>query len=1081
MDFARALLDHTRSSFELEVLLNHNPTGVAVESGERMHLHRLKLAIKYRQKKFVAHPNVQQLLASIWYEGLPGFRRKNLCLQTLEVCRIGIVFPIFCLAYMIAPHSRMGRTMRKPFIKFICNSASYFTFLVLLILASQRIETVIADWFGLQSLKDWISTDVTTKRGAPPTLVEWLILAWVAGLIWSEIKQLWGIGLHDYVMDMWNIIDFITNSLYVATVCLRIVAYFQVQKEITLKTGTAHNPREEWDAWDPMLIAEGLFAAANIFRQLLFTLVYIFSINPYLGPLQVSLSRMVMDILNSLKLVYIFSINPYLGPLQVSLSRMVMDILKFFLLFVLVLFAFSCGMNQLLWYYADLEKKTCYSPAAKWSGSHLVSTNNGSLIAPHAPGVGPILDADACIVWRRFANLFETSQTLFWAAFGLIDLDSFELKGIKSFTRFWGMLMFGCYSTIAIVVLLNLLIAMMNHSYQIISDQADTEWKFARSKLWISYFEEGGTVPPPFNVVPTPKSIYYLLKWVLNRLCGKTSAGKKQYLQTVRRKAKHASDRDTRYQGIMKNLVRRYVTQQQCKADKQGVTEDDVNEIKQDISSFRFELIEILRNSGMKTGNAGGSALGGTGGKKNKQRERRLMKGMFDINTASINSTKSSIVSSSLRNTRRKALPPGTKIASPVAALTSSLTMDEDVESDDGGVGVGVGGGGRQLRTDKKTASAITRMVHLARRVGAQSAITKRRWGTLMEAAKTGSFLGSLSRQEQGKEGRRRQAQRRHTGDDDDDEDRKTTGSASDASTTPQDEELGLGPHRSPAHDPRRKRRQWQETRAHHPGTTTGKKHHCAADDDAVDSNDGAVAAGSWDPMFPDKLAVRRSSSEPVHDAFYKAVIKEGVLLDPLSSLRAAAAAASTATSSGFMSLQQQPGPRLLRQQTLKRSFAKARGRGGRFERAQFFPRALARNRANTAGVATVVAVFPGRRQRCDFLVNHVQGQGVHVAQTASSSGQAQMKQSSATSQESASGLQHHQQNFPGSSSHEPLLGTGPTLLVLPPLSPCSRDGGNAATSLSITSSRSRKYNGSAVIPKLGIEPADKDMQAGWL
>jgi hypothetical protein len=47
-------------------------------------------------------------------------------------------------------------------------------------------------------------------------------------LIWSEIKQLWGIGLHDYVMDMWNIIDFITNSLYVATVCLRIVAYFQV-------------------------------------------------------------------------------------------------------------------------------------------------------------------------------------------------------------------------------------------------------------------------------------------------------------------------------------------------------------------------------------------------------------------------------------------------------------------------------------------------------------------------------------------------------------------------------------------------------------------------------------------------------------------------------------------------------------------------------------------------------------------------------------------------------------------------------------------------------------------------------------
>lgn len=63
--------------------------------------------------------------------------------------------------------------------------------------------------------------------------------------------------------------------------------------------------------------AEGLFSAANIF--------------------------------SSLKLVYIFSVNPHLGPLQVSLSRMVMDIIKFFFLYVLVLFAFSSGLNQLLW------------------------------------------------------------------------------------------------------------------------------------------------------------------------------------------------------------------------------------------------------------------------------------------------------------------------------------------------------------------------------------------------------------------------------------------------------------------------------------------------------------------------------------------------------------------------------------------------------------------------------------------------------------------------------------------------------------------------------------------------------------
>jgi len=98
---------------------------------------------------------------------------------------------------------------------------------------------------------------------------------------------------------------------------LNISHFLQVQKEMSKDPLANELARERWDAWDPMLISEGLFSAANIF--------------------------------SSLKLVYIFSVNPHLGPLQVSLSRMVTDIMKFFFLYVLVLFAFSSGLNQLLW------------------------------------------------------------------------------------------------------------------------------------------------------------------------------------------------------------------------------------------------------------------------------------------------------------------------------------------------------------------------------------------------------------------------------------------------------------------------------------------------------------------------------------------------------------------------------------------------------------------------------------------------------------------------------------------------------------------------------------------------------------
>lgn len=54
-----------------------------------------------------------------------------------------------------------------------------------------------------------------------------------------------------------------------------------------------------------------------------------------------------------------------------------------------------------------------------------------------------------------------------------------------------------------------MLIAMMSNSYQIISERSDTEWKFARSHLWISYFDDGATLPPPFNLFPTVKMLRF--------------------------------------------------------------------------------------------------------------------------------------------------------------------------------------------------------------------------------------------------------------------------------------------------------------------------------------------------------------------------------------------------------------------------------------------------------------------------------------------------------------------------------------------------------------------------------------------
>ncbi|XP_062440496.1 short transient receptor potential channel 5 [Rhea pennata] len=514
--FAKDLLDQARSSRELEIILNHRDDQSEELDPQKCHdLAKLKVAIKYHQKEFVAQPNCQQLLATLWYDGFPGWRRKHWVVKLLTCVTIGLLFPVLSVAYLIAPKSRLGLFIKKPFIKFICHTGSYLTFLFMLLLASQHI----------------VRTDLH-MQGPPPTIVEWMILPWVLGFIWGEIKEMWDGGFNEYVHDWWNLMDFAMNSLYLATISLKIVAYVKYN---------GSRPREEWEMWHPTLIAEALFAISNI--------------------------------LSSLRLISLFTANSHLGPLQISLGRMLLDILKFLFIYCLVLLAFANGLNQLYFYYetsASEEPNNC-------KGIRCEKQNNA------------------------FSTLFETLQSLFWSVFGLLNLYVTNVKARHEFTEFVGATMFGTYNVISLVVLLNMLIAMMNNSYQLIADHADIEWKFARTKLWMSYFDEGATLPPPFNIIPSPKSVWYLCKWIHNRLCpGNDSTSEQKRHENLKTFTERHADnliQNQHYQEVIRNLVKRYVAAMiRTSKTNEGLTEENFKELKQDISSFRYEVLDLLGN-----------------------------------------------------------------------------------------------------------------------------------------------------------------------------------------------------------------------------------------------------------------------------------------------------------------------------------------------------------------------------------------------------------------------------------------------------------------------------------------------------
>lgn len=98
----------------------------------RPSLTRLKLAIKYELKKvgelcrpavggkavltslflcsaqFVAHPNCQQQMLSIWYENLPGLRQQTTAVKLLVVMAVALGLPGLALAYWITPCSKVS-------------------------------------------------------------------------------------------------------------------------------------------------------------------------------------------------------------------------------------------------------------------------------------------------------------------------------------------------------------------------------------------------------------------------------------------------------------------------------------------------------------------------------------------------------------------------------------------------------------------------------------------------------------------------------------------------------------------------------------------------------------------------------------------------------------------------------------------------------------------------------------------------------------------------------------------------------------------------------------------------------------
>ncbi|KAL8623911.1 hypothetical protein ACOMHN_054252 [Nucella lapillus] len=667
MNFACELMDLCRGTQEVEAVLSDSG-----ELSDRDPLSRLKMALRYEEKKFVAHPNCQQHMTSIWYGSEMGFLQSlNVPMQILYLLLFLPLIPFLCVTYVFVPGGKIGAIMRCPVTKFVTHTTSHMCFLVLLAAATFRITesgVTITDTAELTDPRyKALSKDEKVHSLLKETLrpastlithVQICIVFWILGLLWFECKQVYNSGARSYITDYYNTMDFGVLSMYLCSYVLRFFTEFKVSDADRYFNGTAlaraylrsdnytyfdlhianiksqrESPhhyfmeasRFKWEPYDPEIVSDALFAIANV----------------------ISFARTT----------WLMPAFEVLGPLQISLGRMIGDITRFMVLFTLVLFAFMVGLHNLYWYYGsqkikmDINGTLVSVHAAKafqglkqtfgslfWSMFSQVSIND--IIVTHPSPTGGVF------------RLQQTFLSLFWAMFSQMSINEIAVKhplpnggvmredssmqGVKGSwgsgevrhclaldlerTRIYctdspshstdprtavytderhsstvsstslvetvGMYLFGIYHVVIIIVLINMLIAMMSHSFEDIQTDCDVEWKFARTKLWLNYMDEGSTLPVPFNMLPTPKSFFY--GWQSCKDCSHTdnfqhaTKGRKQTFLKQRRetvcKTMELKPDETSYSDIMHRLVKRYLFKlERAKDEKENVKDGHAN------------------------------------------------------------------------------------------------------------------------------------------------------------------------------------------------------------------------------------------------------------------------------------------------------------------------------------------------------------------------------------------------------------------------------------------------------------------------------------------------------------------------
>ena len=531
---AAEFVNAVEDSFDIMTLLSIETNVETGGIGLGAPLCRLKEALDGQHKRFVAHSHCQLALADAFINGVKKWRHLDSSAKLRTTLLMVLCTPLWAIFCIILPPTHKWTVYLKiPFVKFLANIVIYF--IILIIIISEQITVT--------SPTETVFRSPEFIHGSPLRWKEIVCSTWLLGQIVEEIKAMTRLGFGLYMANAWKMLD-----LFICIVFS--IAFTARTMDVIGTSALTVYDRQKWRFLDPLLVYEASVCLGTLL-----------AVN---------------------RILYYFRSHRLLGKLQMCLGASFGEITKFMALFVVMYLSFAAAINALYW----KDQFTAVNACSKL-GQEI--TNRTTEKCPQYLHKRYRQDE------FQFQTIGGCLNQLYWTLFGYSDV-VFASKVYRDWTlhTLVGSCLFIVFNFLAVVVLLNVLIGMITKVLDNIEDNIDVEWKFARSSIYAQFIGDSYCLPPPFNIIPSVSLIMWIFAKLYTLCLGDdkwVNIAKPYKLENLLRKQKQ----EAKLQEIMQSMKDQYLRNEMKVAEKEEVTLEDVESLRNDVSGLKFEILSYVR------------------------------------------------------------------------------------------------------------------------------------------------------------------------------------------------------------------------------------------------------------------------------------------------------------------------------------------------------------------------------------------------------------------------------------------------------------------------------------------------------